>query len=954
MRPTRPHTLIAILITFSLLAGPGGSAAQEATPGASPIVDIATPSASPVADEEVGNVDLDVLFIGAHPDDEAGGLSTYGLWNERFDMQVGVITITRGEGGGNAVGTEEGPALGLLREAEERRAVGKAGIEHVYNLDKVDFYYTVSAPLTEEVWGYDSTLERIVRVVRETTPEVIVTMNPSPTPGNHGHHQMAARLAVDAFDAAADAEMFPDQIETEGLAPWRPGKIVRRGAAGEGEPGEGCPGSFQAEEPTDYVFGVWAGHTSGRHGGARWAQVEIDAQREYASQGWATFEDAPTDPAEIECDYFTLIDTRVPFTVGNTEPTAILEGALVPAQGGLPVGTEFWLDIDNFYVGAGLPVPVTAYARAAGGGAVEGTVALTLPEGWTTTGSGQLAPSSDERQSAASFIVTPATTAEVNIRFRLDATLTTDAGSAITSEPVAIVPPVRGTLQALPEIEQFRAWADELDVPQLDTLIKPRLSIPSGEARELEIDVRSFSAEPQSGSVALELPAGFEVAEPEQTFTDLPPGSRASVSFTVTNVDPSLATANEGGEEGDYDFSIVTSVDQTTSTQTAALNLVPTTVVPGVQGAGGETAQAGTPGASPVASPMASPAASPIAAMSAAPQVDGTVADGEYTGEALDLSRVWEGDDPESAQDASGTAHVAWDSDGLYIAVSVTDDTLGTVLPVADAKRHWRTDSVEIAIDPLGTASNTSATFKVGLFPTTQEGSPAAYRDADARQGPVAETAPNMRLASTMSDPFSGYVIETFIPFDALPAPIDPERSRLNIFIYDSDTQDRTGQTRLGWSTWQGVQGDPYRWGALTLQGFPLAGPAEPDAPVIPLYVALSVNSPQSIAQSAADGVPLAGKAPVPDGDGLSVIGTPTVEEGGVAFNLESGTAGIAHLYLVGADGVVAADQTFALEAGASLELTVPTTGDLSGGTVLLSFANEADQVQALAVPIQS
>src|SRR5262245_26121105 len=71
--------------------------------------------------------DLDVLFIGAHPDDEAFGLATYGQWNEYDDIQSGVITITRGEGGGNAVGPEEGPALGLMREAEERRAVARAG-----------------------------------------------------------------------------------------------------------------------------------------------------------------------------------------------------------------------------------------------------------------------------------------------------------------------------------------------------------------------------------------------------------------------------------------------------------------------------------------------------------------------------------------------------------------------------------------------------------------------------------------------------------------------------------------------------------------------------------------------------------------------------------------------------------------------------------------------------------
>jgi LmbE family N-acetylglucosaminyl deacetylase len=78
------------------------------------------------------------MFIGAHPDDEAGQLAMLGYWKEAYGIESGVITVTRGEGGGNAVGLEEGPALGILREAEERRAVGWAGIEHIYNLDAVD------------------------------------------------------------------------------------------------------------------------------------------------------------------------------------------------------------------------------------------------------------------------------------------------------------------------------------------------------------------------------------------------------------------------------------------------------------------------------------------------------------------------------------------------------------------------------------------------------------------------------------------------------------------------------------------------------------------------------------------------------------------------------------------------------------------------------------------------
>src|SRR4051812_6219002 len=158
--------------------------------------------AAPPAQADTGGardpVDLDVLFIGAHPDDEAFDLAAFGAWGQELGARVGVITVTRGEGGGNAVGPEEGPALGRLREAEERRAVARAGIHDIYNLDKVDFYYTVSAPLTREVWDDQETLARVVRVIRTTRPDVIVTMNPSPTPGNHGHHQLAARLAVEA------------------------------------------------------------------------------------------------------------------------------------------------------------------------------------------------------------------------------------------------------------------------------------------------------------------------------------------------------------------------------------------------------------------------------------------------------------------------------------------------------------------------------------------------------------------------------------------------------------------------------------------------------------------------------------------------------------------------------------------------------------------------------------
>ena len=236
--------------------------------------------------------------------------------------------------------------------------------------------------------------------------------------------------------------------------------------------------------------------------------------------------------------------------------------------------------------------------------------------------------------------------------------------------------------------------------------------------------------------------------------------------------------------------------------------------------------------------------------------------------------------------------------------VEVTDDVLGTVLPTSDAKRHWRTDSVEIAIDPRGNSENTSSTYKVGVFPTTTEGTPAAYRDADNRQGPVSETSPGFEVASVVSQPYAGYTLEVKIPFADLPAAVRPDATGLNVFIYDSDTQDKTGQTRLGWSTWGGVQGDPYRWGKASFEGYtpPPELPTEPIDPVIPSEVALSVNSPQSITQAASDGVALAGGPQAIDL--IAIRGRPRIVGGDTLIvRLRADGPGTAHVFATDSAG---------------------------------------------------
>ena len=137
---------------------------------------------------------------------------------------------TRGEGGGNMVGTHYGPSLGILRELELRDCLTELGVRHWYFLEQLDFAYTESIWATLNRWNKEEALEKLVRIIRNHRPEIIVTMNPAPRPGQHGHHQAAGVLATEAFKLAADPRAFPKQIEREGILPWQVRKLYYGGS----------------------------------------------------------------------------------------------------------------------------------------------------------------------------------------------------------------------------------------------------------------------------------------------------------------------------------------------------------------------------------------------------------------------------------------------------------------------------------------------------------------------------------------------------------------------------------------------------------------------------------------------------------------------------------------------------------------------------------------------------
>ena len=178
-------------------------------------------------------VKINVMGEWAHPDDDTSIIGPCGVWHDRYDVRCGIIMVTRGEGGGNATGTEIGPELGLRRENEDRVAHYRSGTIDVFNIDSVDFFYNTSAPLTQFFWG-NETLRRITRIIRMTQPDIYIGFGPGLN--NHGNHQQAGRYIWEGVKAAADPAMFPEQLTgPNAVSTWQVKKVFSGGStAGTG------------------------------------------------------------------------------------------------------------------------------------------------------------------------------------------------------------------------------------------------------------------------------------------------------------------------------------------------------------------------------------------------------------------------------------------------------------------------------------------------------------------------------------------------------------------------------------------------------------------------------------------------------------------------------------------------------------------------------------------------
>jgi len=151
-----------------------------------------------------------VLYIAAHPDDENTRLIAY-LANEKC-LRTGYLSLTRGDGGQNLIGPEQGVELGVIRTQELLAARRIDGGEQFFTR-AYDFGYSKSPKETFGKWNKDSLLSDMVWVIRNFRPDIIITRFATDGSGGHGHHTASAILAEEAFDAAADPTRFPEQLK---------------------------------------------------------------------------------------------------------------------------------------------------------------------------------------------------------------------------------------------------------------------------------------------------------------------------------------------------------------------------------------------------------------------------------------------------------------------------------------------------------------------------------------------------------------------------------------------------------------------------------------------------------------------------------------------------------------------------------------------------------------------
>jgi LmbE family N-acetylglucosaminyl deacetylase len=165
-----------------------------------------------------------VMMIVAHPDDEDGPLLTY--LSRGLGVRASLLTLTRGEGGQNAISADSYDALGIIRTNELLKAGEYYGAKQLWGTE-ADFGFSKTQQESFARWGHDRVLYDAVLAVRQERPQVIVATFLGGITDGHGQHQVSGEIAQEVFKAAGDPKVFPEQLKN-GLQPWQPLAVYSR------------------------------------------------------------------------------------------------------------------------------------------------------------------------------------------------------------------------------------------------------------------------------------------------------------------------------------------------------------------------------------------------------------------------------------------------------------------------------------------------------------------------------------------------------------------------------------------------------------------------------------------------------------------------------------------------------------------------------------------------------
>lgn len=233
-----------------------------------------TPSGEILSNLKKLNVLGSVLYVAAHPDDENTLMLAY-LAKDRL-VRTGYLSLTRGDGGQNLIGSEQGENIGVIRTQELLAARRVDGPDQFFSR-AYDFGFSKSTDEAVRTWGQEKVLADVVWMIRKYQPDVIITRFPPDSRAGHGHHSASGYLAEQAFKISNDPTKFPEQLTY--VKPWQAKRILWNVF---------IPGAFMSAKKPDEA-GNLIGIETGLYNpllGKSYGEIASESRSQHKSQGF--------------------------------------------------------------------------------------------------------------------------------------------------------------------------------------------------------------------------------------------------------------------------------------------------------------------------------------------------------------------------------------------------------------------------------------------------------------------------------------------------------------------------------------------------------------------------------------------------------------------------------------------------------------------------------------------